>query len=368
MAAQNWMHTSGFYRETGILPDHFHHVYHRSQKRRVCNRLGITHFVDDRWDVLRRLDCHRRYLYSEPGCAAPNGAHGVPTCDRRPSNLVIGGWREVLADLGLSLAPPRPSANPTFAMPPRPSASPTVVMLQRPKAHAPHAVDVSAVPLRKRRVGSDVVSASIGSAAPSTSGTATHATPTTDSHQCHLHGDDDDDDDMYRRRGDAAQPAAPKAPGMYRRGGSRRRGGSIHTEPRLQREQRRSWICMHRENLEMFCAICGDEATDSHLLSDHHRHQKWHQEHGGIEWTDPEGWLEDDRAWMGTPSPSRTPSPRRSRTRSPRLTPGTRSRTRSRARTRSPRAQPQDEFWPQWRTDAARALRESRRLGPVNRA
>ena len=220
MAAQNWLHTSGFYRETGIRPDHFHCVYYRSQKRQVCNRLGITHFVDDRWDVLRRLDCHRRYLYAEPGCTAPNGARGVPTGDRRPSNLVIGGWREVLADLGLSLAPPRPSASTTFAMPPRPSASPTVVMLQSPKAYAePHAVDVSAVPLRKRRVGSDVV---IGSAAPSTSGTATHATPTTDSHQCHkLHGDDDDnDDDMYRRRGDAAQPAAPKAPGMYRRGGA----------------------------------------------------------------------------------------------------------------------------------------------------
>ena len=130
MAAQNWLHSSGFYRETGILPDHFHHVYQRWEKRRVCDRLGITHFVDDRWDVLQRLSSStRKYLFSVSGTSAPNGACGVPRT-LPPSVVICSGWRDVLADLRVRLDDGAPLARPqpTFAiMPPerpRPSSAP----------------------------------------------------------------------------------------------------------------------------------------------------------------------------------------------------------------------------------------------------
>ena len=170
-AAQDWLHASGFFRETGVDPDHFHAVQYRSQKRAACIRLGISHFVDDRWDVLRGLNCERRYLFSAD-CSAPNGANGLPR--PLPSNLVIAaGWRDVLGDLGLAV--PRPSAAPIFHFepPPRPSS--------RPALDVDDESDVIR-PTARRRIGDDddivnVYVSLASSAAPSSSASPSIAAP-----------------------------------------------------------------------------------------------------------------------------------------------------------------------------------------------
>lgn len=60
-----WLEHTNFFDRTGILRDNVHFVDNRCEKAPVCERLGITHFVDDRVDVLRVLDTvPHRYLFT----------------------------------------------------------------------------------------------------------------------------------------------------------------------------------------------------------------------------------------------------------------------------------------------------------------
>ncbi|GAB3439525.1 hypothetical protein GCM10027570_03930 [Streptomonospora sediminis] len=71
-----WLALHGFSRRTGVAEDHVHFVLERADKAPVCERLGITHFVDDRLDVLRHLAAvPHRYLFTGGGgaAAAPGG-------------------------------------------------------------------------------------------------------------------------------------------------------------------------------------------------------------------------------------------------------------------------------------------------------
>jgi hypothetical protein len=47
-----WLHHFNFFSETGILEKNIHFCLERKQKREICQRLGINHFIDDRLDVL----------------------------------------------------------------------------------------------------------------------------------------------------------------------------------------------------------------------------------------------------------------------------------------------------------------------------
>ncbi|NJC85705.1 hypothetical protein HC030_24590 [Planosporangium mesophilum] len=59
-----WLAHHRFFEQTGIPAHHLHFVRERSDKARVCQRLGITHFVDDQLDVLRHLTTvEYRYLF-----------------------------------------------------------------------------------------------------------------------------------------------------------------------------------------------------------------------------------------------------------------------------------------------------------------
>ncbi len=47
-----WLTSHDFYVKTGIKPNHVNFVRQRNEKDAVCIRLGVTHFVDDRLEVL----------------------------------------------------------------------------------------------------------------------------------------------------------------------------------------------------------------------------------------------------------------------------------------------------------------------------
>jgi hypothetical protein len=49
--ALRWLSGHDFYRRTGVDPEHVRFCRQRPEKRRHCEELGLTHFVDDRPDV-----------------------------------------------------------------------------------------------------------------------------------------------------------------------------------------------------------------------------------------------------------------------------------------------------------------------------
>ncbi|OHV58977.1 hypothetical protein BCD48_05695 [Pseudofrankia sp. BMG5.36] len=59
-----WLAHHEFFERTGIPPANLHFVRRRPEKAPVCARLGITHFVDDRLDVLVHMTTvPHRYLF-----------------------------------------------------------------------------------------------------------------------------------------------------------------------------------------------------------------------------------------------------------------------------------------------------------------
>jgi hypothetical protein len=50
-----WLEHVGFWARTGIVRGNLEFVGERHEKAPVCERLGVTHFVDDRLDVLEHL-------------------------------------------------------------------------------------------------------------------------------------------------------------------------------------------------------------------------------------------------------------------------------------------------------------------------
>ncbi len=52
---REWLQYNDFYNRTGMHPDHVRFTRTREGKAPICDELGITHFVDDRLDVLRHM-------------------------------------------------------------------------------------------------------------------------------------------------------------------------------------------------------------------------------------------------------------------------------------------------------------------------
>jgi hypothetical protein len=62
---REWLETQRFFAATGVPAANVWFVRRREDKHDVCRRLGITHFVDDRVDVLTTLDTvAHRYLFT----------------------------------------------------------------------------------------------------------------------------------------------------------------------------------------------------------------------------------------------------------------------------------------------------------------
>ena len=92
---KQWLRHWDFYGETGLPREHLRFCLQRSQKAMHCRQLKITHFIDDRLDVLEHLRdlVPRLYLFGEQ-----------PKLDAAPDWVTqVGDWREtklaVLKDL-----------------------------------------------------------------------------------------------------------------------------------------------------------------------------------------------------------------------------------------------------------------------------
>lgn len=61
---RDWLAAEDFYNSTGLPPDAARFCRRRPDKAGICTELGITHFVDDRLEVLSYLhDVPHRHLF-----------------------------------------------------------------------------------------------------------------------------------------------------------------------------------------------------------------------------------------------------------------------------------------------------------------
>lgn len=87
-----WLGRHGFVGPEMIPPSQVHFVRKRPDKADVCERLGITHFVDDRLDVLDHLvTVDRRFLFTG-GLGAQERAREVPE-----SVIEINHWSRIVS-------------------------------------------------------------------------------------------------------------------------------------------------------------------------------------------------------------------------------------------------------------------------------
>lgn len=91
---RHWMLHHNFYERTGIQRDNVHFCRERHDKAGICTGIGISHFIDDRLEVLSHLtDVDTRILFQ--GRAEENArfAEHLPLVKR------VANWDEVLAFL-----------------------------------------------------------------------------------------------------------------------------------------------------------------------------------------------------------------------------------------------------------------------------
>ncbi len=53
--AEAWLRSTRFLQSVGIATDHLHFCAERRDKAPICHRLGITHFIDDRPEVMSHM-------------------------------------------------------------------------------------------------------------------------------------------------------------------------------------------------------------------------------------------------------------------------------------------------------------------------
>ncbi len=63
----SWLRNKDFFKRTGIPESHFNYCAERSEKAPICKAIGITHFIDDRAEVLRHLLGIVPHLYQFQG-------------------------------------------------------------------------------------------------------------------------------------------------------------------------------------------------------------------------------------------------------------------------------------------------------------
>lgn len=87
-----WMWTNQVFGKTGLDPSAVHFVRTRPDKGPVCFSLGVTHFVDDRLDVLEALaSVANRYLFT-------GGRVGTASPLKVPKRFVVAeSWPELVA-------------------------------------------------------------------------------------------------------------------------------------------------------------------------------------------------------------------------------------------------------------------------------
>ena len=93
----SWLKKNSFFEQTGIPRDHVFFCRERSEKERICKQLNITHFIDDRLEVLSHLVGTVPNLY----LMQPNEAE-IKKFKKFLANVkVVRSWEEVLNALEL---------------------------------------------------------------------------------------------------------------------------------------------------------------------------------------------------------------------------------------------------------------------------
>lgn len=84
-----WLEGNNFFQSTGILKENIYNCLERSQKASIAKDLGLTHFIDDRPDVLGYMvdAVPNLYLFSIPSNQQP---------DSNPKFNMVHSWQEVL--------------------------------------------------------------------------------------------------------------------------------------------------------------------------------------------------------------------------------------------------------------------------------
>ncbi len=88
--SRRWLHHIGFFEATGISEANLWFVEKRPEKAGICDHLDVTHFVDDRLDVLDPMtSVAHRILFS-------GGAGGVELADGVPDGIIhCRSWLDV---------------------------------------------------------------------------------------------------------------------------------------------------------------------------------------------------------------------------------------------------------------------------------
>jgi len=90
-----WLGARDFFRTTGVAPGRVRFCRERHEKAPICRALGITHFVDDRLEVLGPMLGIVPHLYHLRSRAAEDGR--VPAIVRGVTS--VAAWGEIVSAL-----------------------------------------------------------------------------------------------------------------------------------------------------------------------------------------------------------------------------------------------------------------------------
>lgn len=94
---REWMEANRFHEETGVPKENLRFCRARADKAPICEALGITHFIDDKLEVLSYLrSVPRKYLFG------PSLTEMETWKEHLPDVRVVSTWDEIVA---LLLAP-----------------------------------------------------------------------------------------------------------------------------------------------------------------------------------------------------------------------------------------------------------------------
>ena len=86
--SNEWMQHNKFFDKTGINPSNVHFCKERPQKGSICSKLSITHFIDDRMDVLNCMpnSVKFRFLFKSSN----------KNYQKNKSVIVVENWSQML--------------------------------------------------------------------------------------------------------------------------------------------------------------------------------------------------------------------------------------------------------------------------------
>lgn len=95
MRTKQWLDHRGFYQQTHVSPERVHFCLKRFEKVGICQRFGVTHFIDDRLEILSYLVGIVPHLF----LFRPNPAEVEHFVRALPSVQRVESWEEIGAHL-----------------------------------------------------------------------------------------------------------------------------------------------------------------------------------------------------------------------------------------------------------------------------